>query len=245
MVVNIYMDYGGYLWRMHHNVFWTGQTIDGSRQTAHFMPNLNTIASVQLYNNTMIDADPAHDWERWTIEGSRNVLVVAAGGDTASWRFSDPVKRNYSLRAGSPAIDAGTAVPGVSLSYSGAAPDLGAYEFGQTPWTAGADWQETPWVYPPSTSAVADRTPRAIGDRTSAPRIRVALRSIALSWPDAGAFRVRIFNARGACVADAMTEAGLVSVPTLRLGAGAYLLSIVSKSGVYTSRMLLRKQMKG
>jgi len=217
MVVNIYMDYGGYMWRIHHNVFWKGETIDRSTQTAHFVPNLTTIESVQLYNNTMIDAHPAHDWDRWAIEASKNVLVVAEGGDTTSWKFSDAVRRDYSLRAGSPAIDAGATVPGVSLSYSGAAPDLGAYEFGQTPWTAGANWQEEPWEYPPPVASVNHWT---MGSRLPMrqPIVRMAHSRLSVYGLDRKPCAIRVFDAKGALLtAVSVVDKENVSVGVLAI----------------------------
>jgi hypothetical protein len=50
--------------------------------------------------------------------------------------FSDPTRRvdpesiDLRLRARSPAVDAGTVLPGITDGYSGNAPDLGAYELG-------------------------------------------------------------------------------------------------------------------
>jgi hypothetical protein len=35
---------------------------------------------------------------------------------------------DFRLREGAVAIDAGTLIPGINSNYSGAAPDLGAYE---------------------------------------------------------------------------------------------------------------------
>jgi hypothetical protein len=42
-----------------------------------------------------------------------------------------PADFNFSLRAGSAAVDAGVAMPGINDGFTGRAPDLGAYEVGQ------------------------------------------------------------------------------------------------------------------
>ncbi len=46
--------------------------------------------------------------------------------------------QDYGLRHDSPAIDAGVIIPGYTDGYVGAAPDIGAYEFGRPPFVAGA-----------------------------------------------------------------------------------------------------------
>jgi hypothetical protein len=56
-------------------------------------------------------------------------------------RFVDREKRDYRLREGSPAIDAGVALPPYTDGFSGAAPDCGAFEYGVEPWTAGSTLQ--------------------------------------------------------------------------------------------------------
>ena len=37
-------------------------------------------------------------------------------------------------------VDAGTVINGITDSYSGNAPDIGAYEYGGDMWSAGIDW---------------------------------------------------------------------------------------------------------
>jgi hypothetical protein len=72
----------------------------------------------------------------------------------ADARFEDREAANYQLRADSPAVDAGVPVPPYTDGFAGRAPDLGAFERGQPPWTAGsaiprAEWDEDPeWNVP-------------------------------------------------------------------------------------------------
>lgn len=56
-------------------------------------------------------------------------------------RLEQPWLYDFSLRRGSPAIDAGVRIPGFNDDFAGAAPDVGAYESGRAPWTAGHDFQ--------------------------------------------------------------------------------------------------------
>jgi hypothetical protein len=53
-------------------------------------------------------------------------------------KFVDREKRDYRLREGSPAIDAGAVLPPYTDGFTGKAPDCGAFEFGREPWQAGS-----------------------------------------------------------------------------------------------------------
>lgn len=53
-------------------------------------------------------------------------------------QFVDAAHGNYQLKATSPAVDAGVALPPYTDGFSGSAPDAGAYEFGLPPWKFGA-----------------------------------------------------------------------------------------------------------
>lgn len=50
----------------------------------------------------------------------------------------------YTLKAGSPAIDKGVVIPGITDDYAGAAPDLGALEYGKEPFTVGVQNYQGP-----------------------------------------------------------------------------------------------------
>ncbi len=58
---------------------------------------------------------------------------AAYGGNTHSMQsdpqLTDPGSANFTLRAGSPAINAGVVLSGINDGYSGSAPDLGAFEY--------------------------------------------------------------------------------------------------------------------
>ena len=57
---------------------------------------------------------------------AKNVMFSSPSGLTVFDRLTIDVR----LRAGSPAIDAGIALPGFNDGFVGSAPDLGAFEFG-------------------------------------------------------------------------------------------------------------------
>jgi parallel beta-helix repeat protein len=153
-------DFGARGWIVHHNVFWQGKggPVEGFRRGFDWTFTWDDPYG-KCFNNTVVDStDRLHwDWEylnNGTPYPGLVANIIFAKDDTAHWKFTDPVNRDYSLRTGSPAIDAGVVVPGFVDTYNGSAPDLGAYEFGQPRWVAGANWQDAAWTYPPSTQSV-------------------------------------------------------------------------------------------
>lgn len=139
--VGIYIDNSSSGYKIHHNVIWNAH--DGIR----------TRSATENYfiNNTIMDVGRAIDVRGSERAGAvivtQNNLVVSDEnlyGITKSHNqvavlneFTDAAGRDYSLRAGATAIDAGTPVEGITVDVVGA-PDLGAYEFGKPKWTAGA-----------------------------------------------------------------------------------------------------------
>lgn len=57
-------------------------------------------------------------------------------------RFIDAERGDFRLRADSPVIGQGVHIPGVTDGYRGAAPDVGAYEFGGEAWVPGHRFDE-------------------------------------------------------------------------------------------------------
>jgi hypothetical protein len=56
----------------------------------------------------------------------------------SNFRFTNAAAGDFRLLSGSAAIDRGVVLSPYTNGYVGAAPDLGAYEYGRTPWTAGS-----------------------------------------------------------------------------------------------------------
>jgi hypothetical protein len=154
--------------------------------------------------------------------------TIYARSDTVPWKFTDANRRDYSLRAGSPAIDAGHVIPGWVESFKGLAPDLGAYEYGEPRWTAGADWQETPWSYPPGNAAGVGQPFMNAGQRTlRATLITMADRIIVKSMDPMREGSVLVFNSRGSLMLKRKIENGRgILVPTSSFGAGIYVIKL-------------------
>jgi hypothetical protein len=60
--------------------------------------------------------------------------------------LEQPENYDFTLKPGSPAIDAGTPIDGVTNGFAGTAPDLGAYESGKPAWKAGHDFTNKPVI---------------------------------------------------------------------------------------------------
>ncbi len=66
--------------------------------------------------------------------------------DSTNPKFMSLATNDFSLQANSSAIDTGKVIPGITDGFNGAAPDLGALEFGKPMFQAGANLQ-VPCVY--------------------------------------------------------------------------------------------------
>ena len=128
----IYLDNKSRNFIVHHNVVWNcdgdaGIRINGPSQ-GH-----------RIYNNTTFNADDVGTHVFFSEPGpndflqANNLLVKDAGRE-----LLDTTARDFRLPAGSPAIDKGQPVPGITDGFKGTAPDLGAYEYGGEFWKAGA-----------------------------------------------------------------------------------------------------------
>lgn len=150
----VYLDDGASGFVEHHNVFWdTGRygtglnaTGSGSDGTSSNLLYNNTVAPGVGYsvNGYLTDATGTEIRNNVWAHGSviflktpPNAVVDHNSANRVRPRFVNPAVRDYRLQAASPALDAGTAVSGITDGYSGSAPDQGAYESGGEDWTAG------------------------------------------------------------------------------------------------------------
>jgi len=144
----IYIDNGTFGVTIHHNVIDGGPTcIMGGVYLHKSELHSGTYSDIFVYNNTIVHANQSigyhgtkktvlnddnivfrnnlcdHPIAGATKESDHNIIntglseFVNAGGD------------DFHLVPSSPAIDAGTVIPGITDGYTGKAPDCGAYEF--------------------------------------------------------------------------------------------------------------------
>ncbi|MBT4819704.1 MAG: right-handed parallel beta-helix repeat-containing protein, partial [Lentisphaerae bacterium] len=158
--VGIYLDNFDSNFLVHHNVVWgcgsSGITLNCDALN-HLVAN-NTIArcpkafgtfayhayepnqtGTRIVNNLCLaPLDPNNP--RHVISGEKGATLEANGVGAID---ADGVPT-----ADSAAVDAGVVIPGITDGFTGAAPDLGAYERGGVLWRPGADWDPNPTQRP-------------------------------------------------------------------------------------------------
>jgi hypothetical protein len=136
----IYLDNGSSNYVVHHNL---GYDLADDGMI------INTVSTNNLiYNNTYAGGihgggtDPGVQIINNIFTGAIKIGTGAKLSNNlvrpADPKFVDPAGGNYQLQAGSPAIDMGAMLPPYTDGYKGSAPDLGAFELGAPPWSAGS-----------------------------------------------------------------------------------------------------------
>jgi hypothetical protein len=144
----IYLDYPGTgSVTIHHNVFWNIPS------AAMFLKAVSS----KVYNNTIAAEGTKESMgvhAGTPTEAVNNIFMKPHTGGFAPFggfsqhhnlgpnsppdpRFVNAAGGNYRLLLGSPAINAGTPISGITDNYVGTNPDQGAYEQGGADWTAG------------------------------------------------------------------------------------------------------------
>jgi hypothetical protein len=147
--MGIYLDNWCCNFIVDHNVVWNCPTFAGIQING---PSINHL----IYNNTLFNCDNVgtHPYDQWPSPNpnpafwtndiyqfsASNNLFLATSPQT---QLVDWANRNFQLKTGAAAIDAGVILPGFTDGYQGSAPDLGAYEFGRLSWTAGVGSRPT------------------------------------------------------------------------------------------------------
>ncbi|WP_256252923.1 carbohydrate binding domain-containing protein [Paenibacillus sp. UNC496MF] len=151
--VGIYIDNGASQFLIHHNVSWN------NNGAGMILNGLTTGKSQgnKVYNNTLGGGQTKSIGSAGVVNSADTVVQnnifrgptdPMPGGSAflnnllpaANPLFVDETASNFHLQTGSPAINAGAVVPGITDGYSGAAPDQGAYEFGQYDWVPGCNF---------------------------------------------------------------------------------------------------------
>jgi chitodextrinase len=168
----IYFDQASGPLTIDHNVLWNnsesdyyGEIENGERNTGGHKIYNNTFASgTQQYSYVTYDTGAA-DVQRNNIYRKHIVIAwgAAPGDITNSLLMNvDPMfigtggdGLNYRIQSGSPAIDQGIVLPGITEGSIGT-PDIGAYEFGGEAWVPGYLSQNEPPIPPGATKLEAE-----------------------------------------------------------------------------------------
>jgi len=154
-ILGFYVDCQNSRWIVHHNIIWnlpfyamqfnargnfnmvfnnTCWNCAGGSLVSSFWGDGET--GNKIYNN-LFNASINSTQDFWANTDLRYNLYTNPS-------YVNAVNRNFQLQASSPAIDAGTVVPGVTDGYLGSAPDMGALEYGAADWTSSAGCSPTP-----------------------------------------------------------------------------------------------------
>ena len=143
--MGIYLDNWCVNFIVDHNVVWNCPTFTGIQING---PSLNHL----IYNNTLFGCDDVgtHPYDQWPSPNpdptfwtndvyqysASNNLFLATSPQTQLMNWTN---RDFRLKPGAAAINAGLVIPGFTDGYLGSAPDLGAYESGALAWSAGVN----------------------------------------------------------------------------------------------------------
>ncbi|WP_139955911.1 right-handed parallel beta-helix repeat-containing protein [Flavicella sediminum] len=143
----IYLDNDAAGFSVHHNVVW-------NTEWTSVQINWNG-KDIDIFNNTLLNGSGVMG--AWHKDGTAfsNVKVWNNLGSDTKWEpqsdkqnnltitsdvFTDATNNSYSLKPNTSPVDAGKVIAGITDGFSGAAPDVGAYEVGSVNWVAGITW---------------------------------------------------------------------------------------------------------
>lgn len=143
----IYLDIESFNSTIHHNVVWN---LTGGKDNYNLLVG-SPRGYERIYNNTFL-GDVAIDGKTTKARNnifaaSKNITVGLKSHNLFSgknFKFSHPLSKegksspDFTLKQGSPAVDAGVIIPQITTDFVGKAPDIGAYELGRPPWKAGS-----------------------------------------------------------------------------------------------------------
>ena len=145
----IYLDIESFNSTIHHNVVWN---LTGGKDNHNLLVG-SPRGSDRVFNNTFlgkVQINPGTiDARNNIFAGSKNILVDTESNNLFSdteVKFSQPPVSqdipNFVPQPDSPAVDAGTIIPGITAEFTGESPDIGAYE-NAVPWQAGSSLKYT------------------------------------------------------------------------------------------------------
>jgi parallel beta-helix repeat protein len=141
---NTFYDLDAFVFSVSNNSGTFGASIDGLQ----IVNNVAVMASGKIYGidtavpaTVVIDHNDVYNPNGYvaSVTGHGNTTSLAqfstwtgfdSTGISTDPRFVNASLHDFTLNAGSPAIDRGIAVPGITSPFAGAAPDMGRFEYG-------------------------------------------------------------------------------------------------------------------
>jgi parallel beta-helix repeat protein len=138
----VFLDGGSNGFTIDHNIIYNAtegfKSYDAPGNSLINNTIVNTLQSIDIYagdNSGVLENNIALNGISVPFGGMLISNNIQAPTDPL---FVSPSTGNYQLQAKSPAIDTGTAVSPYTNGYVGAAPDIGALEYGAVPWSYGS-----------------------------------------------------------------------------------------------------------
>lgn len=258
-------DGDGHSGTMHHNVSWNvnaGHMVKGYEHNVYnntsFNSNNNNIIILidlggnegTITRNNAADEIAGHRWDTYDNYPVPGIYDHNWNGylETGNlWDFLvDPENYDFRPMAGSPLIDAGVDIPGITDGFTGSAPDLGAYEYGGDHWQAGITWD------PPSNplgiieNDQNNEIPLSFKLEQNFPNPFNGSTSIEFSILRPQLINVSIFNINGQLITELLngqTESGEYQLnwSPEQTASGVYLIQLRSQSGSQVKKCLLVK----
>ncbi|MEM6643876.1 MAG: right-handed parallel beta-helix repeat-containing protein [Bacteroidota bacterium] len=163
-VAGIYLDNNSKGYLVHHNVVWnitwTGIQLNWDNWNIDIFNNTiyeahdgamgrwengYTLDDVVLKNNY---ANKPSDQEPYVIDGWVGTDVSASNLIDQNDYFVSVSEKDFTPEIGSPLVNGGEDIAGITDGSIGSAPDIGAYEAGIAPWVPGVDWEIPDLVLP-------------------------------------------------------------------------------------------------
>jgi parallel beta-helix repeat protein len=169
--VGIFLDNNSTNWLVHHNVVWN---------VTHGMKMNYAATNNRVLNNTLaglsssISTSSNADFTGTVIRNNIFTKGVRFGvGVTADYnlkpgtdaKFVDASRGDFQLQSASPAVNKALAVAPLTNGYVGAAPDMGALEYGRPAFSAGARLAPAPTPPPPPPPPPAPVPPGTVDAR--------------------------------------------------------------------------------
>jgi len=163
--MGLYFDHGCKNVIYHHNVIWGAVTGMINNQYGNYLLYYNnTVADAQYsYRSTWAAAQKKdlYGCRMFNNVGPSTPEVEASGLEMGSnsWNYRQLQDKKYPAPGTEP-VNSGKVISGITVDYSGSAPDRGAYELGGEKWEPGHDFDNPPreidtsWSCPPHRNLV-------------------------------------------------------------------------------------------